>query len=312
MRNTPAVQSLVSIEQLGRSDFEAIFAAARIHRATLARGERLGEITGKIVATVLLQPSTRTRLSFEAAALRLGGETLSLSDPSASRAGSEWRESLADTARVLDGYADVVVMRHPAVGAAAHFAQASGIPVVNAGDGAGPGSEHPTQTLIDLFTIDDLCGSPDGATVCIVGDLSQRCVHSLLRGLCTFADVRVLAKTEDETRLSADEHDRLAACGLRFRYVDDLREALEESDVVYACGHEDPAHDVPQSMRLAPEILRAANPRIRVLHPLPRGPELPPSLDASPAAAYFEQAGNGVPVRMAVLERILAPTTRGA
>ncbi|WP_052340895.1 aspartate carbamoyltransferase [Salinarimonas rosea] len=312
MRNTPAVRSLVSIEQLGRSDFEAIFSAARSYRAKLAQGGRLREISGKIVATVFLQPSTRTRLSFEAAALRLGGEVLSLSDPSASRAGSEWRESLADTARVLDGYADVVVVRHPAVGAATYFAEASGIPVVNAGDGAGPGSEHPTQTLIDLFTIDDLCGSPDGATICLVGDLSQRCVHSLLTGLCAFSDVSVLARTEDETRLTGEEHDRLAARGLRLRYIDDVREALRESDIVYACGHEDPAHEVPEGMRIGPEVLRSANPGIRVLHPLPRGPELPPSVDASPAAAYFEQAGNGVPVRMAVLERILAPGARDA
>ncbi|WP_188908316.1 aspartate/ornithine carbamoyltransferase family protein [Salinarimonas ramus] len=297
---------MISIEQLTRSDLEELFAAAYRHRSALESGEPCSMSSEAIVATLFMQPSTRTRLSFEAAALRLGGKILSMSDPAASRAGSEWKESLADTARVLNGYADVVVLRHPVVGSAAHYATMSTVPVVNGGDGAGPGSEHPTQTILDLFTIDDLCGSVDGATVCVLGDLSQRCVHSLLAGLSLFSDVTVLAKTEETTRLTERELQRHARHGLKVEYVDDLAEALRRSDIVYACGHEDPTHEIPLDMRLDPRTLRGARPDLRILHPLPRGVELPTSLDGTAHAAYFEQAANGVPVRMAVLERILS------
>jgi aspartate carbamoyltransferase catalytic subunit len=302
-RNKPS--HLLSARDLSRDDISDIIERSKHYRERVATRALPQTMVGRVVATLFVQPSTRTRLSFESAVHRLGGSCIGFSDPNMSKAGGEWRESMPDTARVLNGYADAVVIRHNEVGAVNLYAEESAIPVINGGDGRGVYVEHPTQALIDLFSLESDFGNVEGLKILIVGHVNQRCVHSLLLLLAKFSDVTVFLVTENTERLSEHEERELQSIGLRLEYVERLEEVIERVDAIYIIGTKSPT-DVAERLILDPEILKLSAPHARVYHPLPRGIELPPQIDASRKASYFRQVGNGVPVRMAVLDRLLA------
>ncbi len=307
-RNKP--YHLLSAHDLSREDLSDIGERSRYYRERVRTRAIPQMLVGRIVATLFFQPSTRTRLSFEAATQRLGGTCVGFSDPNVTKAGGEWRESMADTARVLNGYADAVVIRHNEVGAVDLYAQESAIPVINGGDGRGIRAEHPTQALIDLFSMEDDFGAIDGLKILIVGHVNQRCVHSLLIFLTKFLDVSVFLLTDDDEHLSDAEERELRSHGLTFQYVAALEDAIRRVDVIYVIGTKSPC-EVAGKLVLRPEILQRSAPHVRIYHPLPRGIELPTEVDASRKAAYFRQVANGVPVRMAILERLLNGSHQG-
>ena len=297
---------LLSVQDLSLSEINVIFSAAKKYSGDAMLGRSTQTLQGCIVATLFFQASTRTRLSFESAVCRLGGDVIGFADAEVSRAGTSWFEGLTDTAKVVGNYADAVIIRHPEVAAVRTFAEASPIPVINAGNGDGTGSEHPTQALVDLYTILELTGRIEGVTVLISGHLTQRTAHSLLLCLAKFKNVKVFLFNGNSPRLSSEEEISLRDLGLDFEYVATITEKLSEVDILYTPGiKEDATHVVPEDFIITEAELVRANPHIRVMHPLPRGGELLTSFDHSPLAAYFQQAANGVPVRMALLESIL-------
>ncbi|MHB8634356.1 MAG: aspartate carbamoyltransferase [Thermoplasmatota archaeon] len=261
------------------------------------KGQR-GRLAGSVVCAAFFEPSTRTRLSFEAAAHRLGAQVIGFSDP----ATTSWAkgETLEDTVRVLGGYADLIVMRHPREGAAAAAAKVSPVPIVNAGDGPG---EHPTQTLVDLFTIRESLGRLKGVQTAVVGDLRfGRTVHSLVPALR-----RVGASV---VQVPAPGLELPGAVGAVPTVT--LEEAAKRCDVLYVTRVQKERfadageyERVKGSFVVGPELLERTHSKAIVMHPLPRVDEIPASLDALPAAKYFDQARNGVPVRMAVLAHLL-------
>lgn len=298
--------NLLSARDINRFETDRLLSTAQNFREKLQSGHINNSLQGKLVATLFFQPSTRTRLSFESAVSRLGGQVIGFADAEVSRAGSNWQEGLADTAKVVGSYADAVIMRHPDVGAVREFAKACPVPVVNAGDGDGALSEHPTQALLDLFTIQDQVGKIERTNILIAGHLTQRCSHSLLLFLAKYEGVRVFLFTEEHAKLSPGEEEELRQHGLDFRYVPSLEEVIARMDVLYVPGmKEEASYPVPDAFMITEKKLERAPAHLKVLHPLPRGKELPYGLDKSSRAGYFLQAANGIPVRMAVLDGIL-------
>lgn len=273
-----------------------------------ARGERvLTAADGKILATLFFEPSTRTRLSFESAMLRLGGSVISVAEQGSTSATKG--ETLADTIRMVASYSDLVVLRHPREGAARLAARYSRVPVLNAGDGAG---QHPTQTLTDLFTIRKAKGEIRPNTVTIAGDLKYgRTVHSLAQALAMYG-VEMIFVAPEALQVPADLRQTLDAMGARYRLAGTLEEVIAETDVLYMTRIQkerfpdlDEYRKVQGVFRVTPKLLAEGKKGIVVLHPLPRVGEIDPAVDESPAAKYFEQAANGVPVRMALLAEVL-------
>ena len=276
--------------------------AARFERA-LKDGERLTNMAGQILATFFFEPSTRTRLSFETAMLRLGGQVITVADPSTSSAAKG--ESLSDAMRMVEGYADVIVIRHPRKGSAQEAADAVQIPVINGGDGAG---QHPTQALLDVYTIQDEKGTLEGLTVTLAGDLKNgRTVHSLSYLLARLG-MRLLFVAPPELGMPPEITARLRETGAQVNEGGDLAAAMRESDVVYVTRIQkerfaDPAEyeRLKGSYVVDMDAIRQAKPGITIMHPLPRVGEITTEVDAYKGAAYFRQAANGVPVRMALL-----------
>jgi aspartate carbamoyltransferase len=301
-------KDVLRADQFTATDVDLILSRASAYEAALASGKELDELRGKILATLFFEPSTRTRLSFEAAMQRLGGRVLSVSEAKSTSASKG--ESLHDTIRTVDGYADAIVIRHPEIGAAEVAARATSKPVLNAGDGAG---EHPTQSLLDLYTIRKEQGRVDDLTVALVGDLKHgRTVHSLAALLSQFR-VSFLFVSPSELRMPKETTDRLKARGVSFRETDNLGRALGDADVVYMTRIQrerfaDPAaYDrLKDAYVLTRAGLAAAKPSITVMHPLPRVNEIATDVDDLPGAAYFRQSANGVPVRMALLALLLS------
>ncbi len=310
---TSGVRHVVSAQQFDRARLEALFAAARQMEGVLAAGGD-DRLRGRLLATLFYEPSTRTRLSFESAMLRLGGQVISTEnarDFSSAIKG----ESLEDSIRIVAGYADAIVLRHPEEGAAARAAAVAPVPVLNAGDGPG---EHPTQSLLDLYTIEREMGRIDGLRVVMVGDLAHgRTVHSLARLLTVFERVHLTLAAPAAVRMRADVRALLRARGAEVTETDDLRTAVAGADVVYqtrlqrerfaeSAGEEgEAAVGLAERFRITPELMARLGPRAIVLHPLPRVGEIDPAVDADPRAAYFRQARNGVAVRMALLAELL-------
>ncbi len=255
-------------------------------------------LQGRIIATAFFEPSTRTRLSFESAAQRLGAGVIGFAD--ANTTSGTKGETLEDTVRVLNGYADALVMRHPEKGAATRAAAVATIPIINAGDGAG---EHPTQTLLDLFTIRRHLGGLENKTVAVIGDLRYgRTVHSLVPALRRLG-AKIVAVPAPGLDLPAD---------LGEVTVVDLETAATQADVLYVTRvqrerFEDQAsYDAAAGrLRVDKQLLERTGSHAIVMHPLPRVDEISDDVDSLPAAKYFEQAWNGVPVRMAVLAYLL-------
>lgn len=297
---------VISIADFSRDDILHILAtAARMHAGGC--GEQLA---GKLMATLFFEPSTRTRLSFEAAMLKLGGRVMGFSDPGSSSA--KKGESLADTIRMIERYADVIVMRHPRDGAARLAGELSRVPVINGGDGS---NQHPTQTFLDLYTISRLfpeLTAGGGLTIAFAGDLRYgRTVHSLISALCHFK-VRILTVAPRGLELPPQYEAEATAHGMSVEVVPTLQDAIDRCDVLYMTRLQeerfpDPLEfdSIKASYRVTAAMLTAAKPRMRILHPLPRVNEIAADVDLTVHAHYFDQAANGIPVRQAILGLVL-------
>ena len=295
---------VVTIQDLADDEIASILDRAR-ELLPVARGEeRSDAFVGKILATCFFEPSTRTRLSFETAMHRLGGNVIGFAD---SRTTSHLKgETLADAVRMVAGYADAIVLRHPQEGSARLAAEISDVPVINGGDGAG---QHPTQTLLDLFTIREELGKLEGLTVGLLGDLRYgRTVHSLAAALARYDTTMHFIAPESlamPRRVTAGLPDGWSAHTT-------LNGVLPELDLLYVTRIQKERFPDPEdyvrvagAYTISAETLRDAKPGLRVLHPLPRVGEIATDVDETEHAAYFRQAFNGVPVRMALLEMLL-------
>ncbi len=301
---------ILSVDQFDRHFLLELFQRADAFAALPPR-EILDIARGAILATLFYEPSTRTRLSFEAAMTRLGGSVIS-AEYAASTSSAAKGESIEDTARVVAGYADLLVIRHPVAGSVARAASVIDVPVINAGDGA---NEHPTQALIDLYTIWREFGRIDGLTIALVGDLRfGRAARSLARLLTRTNRTTLFLVAPPVTRMDPVLVAELRASGLRVEETDDLDAIAPELDVLYQTRIQRERFDDPEEYTAACGrfiVDRALMSRLPshavVLHPLPRVSEIEPAVDSDPRAAYFRQARNGVPLRMALIEWILAP-----
>jgi aspartate carbamoyltransferase catalytic subunit len=290
-------------DQFSLDEIDRILEAARRYEAALDAGEVLDELRGKVLATLFFEPSTRTRLSFEAAMLRLGGRVISVAEAKSSSAAKG--ESLHDTIKTVEGYADVIVLRHPRIGSAEEAARATDVPILNAGDGAG---QHPTQSLLDLYTIVKEQGKVDGLTITLAGDLKNgRTVHSLADLLCNY-DVEFIFASPDALRMPNEIVERLRARGVSMRETESLTDAIPGCDVLYMTRIQrerfaDPTEydGLNDAYVLTRDMLTSSKESITIMHPLPRVNEIATDVDGHPGAAYFRQAANGVPIRMALL-----------
>lgn len=303
-------RDVLSIADFSRKDVEVVLKAAK-KMVPVARGERGNRsLEGRILATLFFEPSTRTRLSFESAMKRLGGDVVGFS--SAEGSSVVKGETLADTIRMVDSYGDAIVLRHPQEGAARLAAEFTDRPVINGGDGAG---QHPTQTLLDLYTIWDERGSIDGAKIALVGDLKYgRTVHSLTHALCEF-EVELTFVAPPGLQMPKEVVEHVRARGLPLKMTEDLERAVPDLDVLYVTRIQKERFPDPQeyakvagTYRVDLGLLKDARKSLIILHPLPRVDEIAHEVDGTPHARYFEQAFNGVPVRMALLSLILEGT----
>lgn len=302
------LKHLVGLKELSRQDIERIFNVATLLEEVCAGKKHSNILEDKVMATLFYEPSTRTRLSFETAMLRLGGKVVSVAD--AKTTSSAWKgESLSDAIRTIDNYADVIILRHPESGAADVAAKYSRVPILNAGDGT---NEHPTQGLLDLLTIRKERGSIDGLKVVIVGDLKHtRSTNSLTLGLSNF-DVHLTFVSPPGFGTSQWILDVVKRRGIPYIQMDNLKEAIQDADVVYVCRIQkerlaDPADydKIKGSYVLSRSVLEGASKIITVMHHLPRVGELAEDVDSYPGAAYFRQPFNGVLVRAALLTILL-------
>ncbi len=264
---------------------------------------------GKKLATLFFEPSTRTRLSFEAAMYELGGHVIGFSDGQNSSASKG--ESVADTVQVVSNYVDIIAMRHPKEGAPLVASMKSSVPIINAGDG---GHNHPTQTLADLLTIKREFGHVDNLTVGFCGDLKfGRTVHSLIEALCRYEGINIVLISPEELRLPEYMRNDLAKeTKVKYRETTSLEEAMPELDVLYMTRvqkerffNEADYIRLKDSYILTPEKLETAKPEMRILHPLPRVNEISVAVDDDPRACYFKQTFNGKIIRMALILKLL-------
>jgi aspartate carbamoyltransferase catalytic subunit len=298
----------LTLKGRSRDELDHIFEVAESMEPVAQQRTKLDIAQGKILGTLFFESSTRTRLSFEAAMHRLGGDVITVASAASSRVGSSYGETLGDTAHVVDGYADIVAIRHKTVGAADEYARASNVPVIDAATGYGDGAKHPTQGLIDLYTIRKELGSIDGKVVMISGDLTKRVMQSLAYGLAYYdAKVYFAWPEDDKYQLPSAAATTLDVMGLNYERVSSYHEVSDQVDVIYGVG---PAltwdEKSPDEFIYNLELMEAkAKEGAIVLHPLPRVDELAFDLDGTKYARYFEEAHNGVPVRMALLALIL-------
>ncbi|MBE6526606.1 MAG: aspartate carbamoyltransferase [Thermoplasmata archaeon] len=300
-------KDLVSIRDLSREDIEYILDLSK-QMVPYALGEKVHRaLDGRILGNLFFEPSTRTKLSFESAAHRLGCDVIDVSEMSMTSIAKG--ETLADTIRMVDAYCDVIVLRHPYEGAARLAADVSINPVINAGDGAG---SHPTQMLLDLFTMKEAKGSLDGLNVTLLGDLKYgRTVHTLAQALTMFG-VNLTLVAPESLQMPDDIVGRLKEKGCLKKQTDNIEDVISDSDVLYVTRIQrerfpDPAEyqKVADTYRIDNNLLRSARDDMIIMHPLPRVNEIATEVDSTPHARYFQQAFNGVPVRMAILCAIL-------
>ncbi len=295
-------RSIISIRDFSREDILAV-----LNRASAMEAQAAPLLSGKLLATLFFEPSTRTRLSFESAMTRLGGRVISVSEGGSSSMAKG--ETVRDAARMAERYADVLVIRHPLDGAARAAAEAVGVPVINGGDGA---NQHPTQTLLDLYAIRKCQGRLDSLTVAMVGDLKYgRTVHSLALALRFFSP-RFFFVSPPSLRMPQDILEELEDNHLPFTETESLGEAVLASDILYMTRiqkerfpDKDEYEKVKGAYILEAKSLAAAKATLRVMHPLPRVNEIATDVDRTPHAYYFEQAACGIPVRQALLCMVL-------
>ncbi|WP_455392165.1 aspartate carbamoyltransferase [[Eubacterium] cellulosolvens] len=298
---------IVSIHDFTKDEIEYILDQAK-KMVPIARGEKQATaLGGKILSSLFFEPSTRTRLSFETAMCRLGGRVIGITE----REGSSLvkGETLADTIRMAESYSDVIVLRHPQEGAARMAAEFSNIPVINGGDGAG---QHPTQTLLDLFTIRTEAGEIKDKNIVFVGDLKYgRTVHSLSYAIALFGG-RLHFVAPELLQMPNEVISRIQEQGSNPTSYNSLSDIISKADVMYVTRiqkeripDETEYKKVAGSYRVDKQLLTHAKKNLIVMHPLPRVTEIAPDVDGTKHAVYFRQAFNGVPVRMALLSLVL-------
>jgi len=292
--------------QFSRKEIDAIIKVASDFEKELKKKDSLTLLRGKILATLFFEPSTRTRLSFETAMQRLSGGVVSMASAESSSAAKG--ETVADTAKTVSQYADVIVIRHPRIGSAKEAADAAPIPVINAGDGAG---QHPTQALLDIYTIQKELGSIKNLKVSLVGDLKNgRTVHALVELLSLFG-AKLYFVSPENLRMPGEISSQLREKGIEVVETGDMKEAALASDLIYMTriqkerfGDLSEYERVRGSYIINADFLKGLNKKITILHPLPRVDEIHQEIDSYPGAAYFRQVRNGVFVRMALLAMI--------
>jgi aspartate carbamoyltransferase catalytic subunit len=307
MPNPLAGRDILSIEDLKKTDIERVLEQAARFEEQHEKQPKLDVLAGRILATLFYEPSTRTRMSFESAMHRLGGDVISAASAAKTSSAAKG-ESLADAARVISGYADVIVQRHPEIMSAHEAAKGATVPIINAGNGS---HEHPTQALLDLYTIQKERGQIDGLYIALVGDLKYgRTVHSLAHALqhwdVTLTLVSPPTLTMSSTIVSAVKGK------ITVNETEDLERTMKACDVLYVTRiqrerFEDPAEyeKVKGTYVIDRKLVERTNPGMAIMHPLPRVNEIAIDVDELPSAAYFRQADNGVYVRMALLALVL-------
>jgi aspartate carbamoyltransferase len=300
-------QDVIAVRQFGREDLTHIFGVADEMRAITKRVGSSDLLKGHILACLFYEPSTRTSSSFIAAMSRLGGSVIPINEVTYSSVTKG--ESLPDTIRTLESYADVIVLRHPEVGASKVAAEYARKPIINAGDGVG---EHPTQALLDLYTIRTELGTIDGLHVAMVGDLRYgRTIHSLARLLCLY-DVEMTFVSPEILRLPLDVMNDVKCQGRPVHETYDVHEIIGTADVLYVTrvqrerfADQAQYEEVKDYYVITSELMQAAKERMIVMHPLPRVGEISYAIDDDPRAAYFRQMENGMYIRMALLACVL-------
>lgn len=291
-------QGLVALQDLSKQDILDILA----HAKQFKNGLRKNTLEGKVLASCFFEASTRTRLSFESAVAHLGGKTIGFADSSATSQANKG-ESFIDTLKMINCYADGLIMRHPNDGAARLASEIMTIPVVNAGDGA---NQHPTQTLLDLFSIQDSQGQLEDINLGLMGDLKySRTIHSLIDASKLFK-MRLFLIAPPELRIDSQNLMELKRHGISYSFHSNADEVIDKLDCLYLTRLQKERFnsEINCSYGINLELLQRARPNLRIMHPLPRLEELPTEIDATPYAYYFQQAHNGLFIRQALLDII--------
>lgn len=295
-------KDIISFTDLTSSEVELILQTAK----KIKEGSITCSIKNKLIANCFFEPSTRTRLSFEAATFRMGGSVIGFSDDSSLSVRKG--ETLSDTMRVIAGYADLIVIRHPRDGSARLTAEVADCPVINAGDGA---NQHPTQALIELFSIQECQSSLNGLSIALVGDLKYgRAIHSFIEA-CLMFDVRLYLVSPELLTLPDTICDKLKKRGVRFSFHQTVEEVIPKVDILYITRIQQERFTETEYQLIQSKFILTANmlekgkKNLRVLHPLPRVNEVSLDVDKTPYAYYFQQASNGVVIRQALLALIL-------
>ncbi len=303
-------RDILSLKDFERSEFFRTFEVAEKLEPIARNRKNVDLLKEKTLVTAFYQPSTRTRLAHEAAMLRLGGKVTGFADPKMTRAGDFYRESIKDTVRMLEYYGDVIVMRHFQQGAPAEAAKWASIPIINGGDGWG---EHPTQILTDLYTVYREKGRIDGLTWVAVGDMRMRTMHSLAYALTKF-DCPITFIAPPEMSLTDEFKAEIKEMGLNFKEAEHIEQVIHEADVIlvepvvqpdYTKPRDERTGDVgltPPNYKITKELLESkAKPDAILLHSFPRMDEIPTDVDGTRWARYWQEAFNGVVMRMALL-----------
>lgn len=308
MANSLYQKHIISIPELSREELELIVETA----GNLKKKPRPELIKNKVVASCFFEPSTRTRLSFETAIQRIGGDVIGF-DNDGNTSLAKKGETLSDSVQVISSYVDAFVMRHPQEGAARLASEFSnGVPVINAGDGA---NQHPTQTLLDLYTIAETQGRLDNLNVAFVGDLKYgRTVHSLTQALAKFNNIRFYFVAPDALAMPEYICEELDEAGIEYSLHTEMEAVIPELDILYMTRVQKERFDeseyahIKSAYILTAALLEGARENLKVLHPLPRVDEITTDVDKTPHAYYFQQAQNGVYARQALLALVLNKT----
>ncbi len=294
-------KSLISINDYTKEEILKIIELSSFFEKK--HGENLECLKGKVIATLFFEPSTRTRLSFETAINRLGGRVIGFSD--SSNTSTAKGESLKDTITMVSRYADLIIMRHPLEGSAKYASEVSSVPVINAGDGA---NQHPSQTLLDLYSIAKTQSGMEHLNICMVGDLKYgRTIHSLLMAMSHFSPEFSFVAPE-ELKMPSEYKKHCLDKGIHFTEQAEMEACIPQADILYMTRVQQERFSDPMEYEkvknvytLNRQMLDHAKPNLKVLHPLPRVSEIADDVDESPMAYYFQQAENGVYARMAII-----------
>ena len=307
-------RDILSLKDFERAEFFRLFEVAKELEPFAKNRQNTDLLADKTLVTAFYQPSTRTRLAHEAAMHRLGGHVTGFADAKMTRAGDFYQESIKDTVKMLEYYGDVIVMRHFQQGAPAEAAKWASVPVINAGDGWG---EHPTQVLTDLYTVLEEKGTIDGLTFLCIGDMRMRTMHSISYALTQF-DTKVIYISPPEMSLTEEFKNELVNYNLQFKVADHVADVIQEADVIYMEPVVQPDYTKARQEASSDKGLTPANYKVTrelladkaktdsiILHSLPRQDELPSDVDITRHSRYWQEAFNGVVMRMALLASIL-------